>query len=130
MANRILGRVLTRIFALFGMTLTCVACYGTAYQEWRYDFGVNGRVVDKEGNAIEGIEVHTDGEHTTTAPDGYFYVEGVGDFAIVQFLDTDGKANGGEFLPRTIEVGTTSYADIGDVVLTRVGEEENTNKNE
>ena len=48
-------RLLTRLFALFGMTLTCVACYGVEYQEYDPSFAASGRVVDEEGNPIQGI---------------------------------------------------------------------------
>lgn len=51
------GKLLTRLFALFGMTLTCVACYGTMYDEYHPEFAASGRVVDDENNPIENIEV-------------------------------------------------------------------------
>ena len=53
-----LGKILTRLFALFGMTLTCVACYGTPYEEYHPEYIISGRVVDTEGNAIKGIRVN------------------------------------------------------------------------
>ena len=50
-----LGKILTRLFALFGMSLTCVACYGTPYMGYDPDFVVSGRVVDEEGQPIKDI---------------------------------------------------------------------------
>ena len=125
MKSRILGRVLTRLFALFGMTLTCVACYGTPYEEYRYDFGASGRVVDSKGEPINGIKVSTHGESMTTSSNGRFYVEGIDrGIATVSFDDVDGEANGGEFVSRHIDIGGEAYSDLGDVVLLRADKEE------
>ena len=119
MKPSILGRVLTRLFALFGITLTCVACYGTPYEEYRFDFAASGRVVDGEGNPIKGIEVSTMNETTLTSDDGRFYVEGWRlDSEVVKFEDIDGEANGGEFKTQDIYIDwRENYADLGDVEL-------------
>lgn len=61
MKPSILGRVLTRLFALFGITLTCVACYGTPYEEYRFDFEASGRVVDGEVVKFEDIDGEANG---------------------------------------------------------------------
>ena len=112
------GKLLVRLFALFGITLTCVACYGTPYEEYRFDFAASGRVVDGEGNPIKGIEVSTMNETMTTSSNGRFYVEGYRyDSEVVRFEDIDGDANGGYYKTREIAIGWDNYADLGDVEL-------------
>ncbi len=127
MKSSILGRVLTRLFALFGMTLTCVACYGTPYEEYRFDYGVNGRVVDDKGDGIPGIWVSGRGHFTISDDSGHFYFEGVRhNPLVIDFLDVDGEENGGEFLERSVDIteAPTNYIDMGDVVLLRADKEE------
>ena len=55
------GKLLTRLFALFGMTLTCVACYGVEYTEFHPEFGATGRVVDEQEQPIKGIKARCGG---------------------------------------------------------------------
>lgn len=117
-----LGRVLTRLFALFGMTLTCVACYGVEYTEYREEFSASGRVVDSDGNPIPGIRASVANNHTTTDNNGWFFIRGYN--TGVYFMDVDGEENGGSFKSRTITTQSTPFIDLGDVVLYRVGEEE------
>ena len=60
------------------MTLTCVACYGTPYEEYHPEYIISGRVVDPEGNAIKGIRVNNGGEfedREVTTPRHQYYVE-------------------------------------------------------
>ena len=124
-----LGKVLTRLFALFGMSLTCVACYACPDTEFNANFQASGRVVDPEGEPIEGIHVSTDTSWGETNKSGEFRV--VGRSNVIDFLDDDGELNGGEFQPHTLELDTVqSWAedeikvlDLGDVELKRVGEE-------
>ena len=124
-----LGKILTRLFALFGMTLTCVACYAPYEAEFNPNFQASGRVVDPEGEPIENIHVSTDLCGTFTNNSGEFRV--VGRINNVAFSDDDGELNGGEFQPHTLELDTVqSWAedeikvlDLGDVELKRVGEE-------
>jgi hypothetical protein len=110
------GKLLTRLFALFGMTLTCVACYGTMYDEYHPEFAASGRVVDDENNPIENIEVSLGSKTAYSNADGRFYVRGVQNELV--FTDADGEANGGEFLEHRmpLESGTQ---DVGDVKLER-----------
>ena len=119
-----LGRVLTRLFALFGMTLTCVACYGVEYTEYRESFSASGRVVDSEGEPITGIKVSVANSHTATDESGWFFIRGYN--TGIYFSDIDGEANGGNFKSRTITAKSAPFIDLGDVVLYRVGEEEPT----
>ena len=113
------GRLLTRLFALFGMTLTCVACYGVEYTEFNPEFGAAGRVVDDGGTPIEGIEVNTIGSTKTyTSADGRFYVHG--EIPHIEFRDIDGEANGGEFEDAYIILGENkTNIELGDIMLKR-----------
>ena len=125
-----LGKILTRLFALFGMTLTCVACYAPYEAEFNANFQASGRVVDPEGEPIEGIHVTTDISWCDTNKSGEFRV--VGRLAEIHFTDDDGELNGGEFQPHQIELPTDqSWAEeeikvieLGDIELTPVNNEE------
>ena len=124
-----LGKILTRLFALFGMTLTCVACYAPYDAEFNANFQASGRVVDPEGEPIEGIHVSTDLVGNLTNKSGEFRV--VGRLAEIHFTDDDGELNGGEFQPHSLELPTDqSWAEeeikvleLGDIELNRVSEE-------
>lgn len=126
-----LGKILTRLFALFGMTLTCVACYAPYGAEFNPNFEASGRVVDPEGEAIEGIHVSTDLYGSYTNESGEFRVEGR--LSMVFLSDDDGELNGGEFQSETIELPTDQtwaedeikVIDLGDIELTRIDEEVN-----
>lgn len=125
-----LGKILTRLFALFGMTLTCVACYAPYDAEFNPNFQASGRVVDPEGEPIEGIHVSTDLSGSYTNKSGEFRV--VGKLAYVYFSDDDGELNGGEFQSLQMELPTDmSWAEeeikvieLGDIELTPVNNEE------
>ena len=124
-----LGKILTRIFALFGMSLTCVACYACPDVEFNANFQASGRVVDPEGEPIEGIHVSTDISWCDTNKSGEFRV--VGRLAFVDFNDKDGPLNGGEFESHSHTIPTDqSWAeeeikviDLGDIELSRISEE-------
>lgn len=124
-----LGKILTRLFALFGMSLTCVACYAPYEAEFNPNFQASGRVVDPEGEPIENIHVSTDLCGTFTNKSGEFRV--VGQRSVVDLSDDDGELYGGEFQSHTIILPTDEswvedeikVLDLGDVVLKRVGEE-------
>lgn len=122
MNTSLLGRVLTRLFALFGITLTCVACYGTPYDEFHPDFGASGRVVDEDGNPIKGIAVESRDDSMTTGKDGRFYVSGMRAYTdAIYFRDGDGEANGGEFAElRKVLPPESGEIDLGDVEMERV----------
>lgn len=115
------GRFLTRIFALFGMTLTCVACYGTEYTEFQPQFSSSGRVVDSERNPVEGIAVSLGQQPCYTNPNGRFYVEGTN--SNVAIIDVDGEENGGQFETHYIQLHD-SHVDLGNVVIKRIDESE------
>ena len=113
------GRLLTRLFALFGMTLTCVACYGVEYTEFNPEFEAAGRVVDDRGNPIPGIEVAPDGgDKTMSDADGRFYC--YGRIPVIRLHDIDGEENGGEFEDKTIKLGEVGKSmELGDIEMTR-----------
>lgn len=113
-----IGKILLRLFALFGMTLTCVACYGTAYDEYHAEYGASGRVVDPQKNPIEGIEVSLGEKTTYTTEDGRFYIHNL-DYSGLHLRDVDGKRNGGEFADKYIVVNQPD-ADLGDIELQKI----------
>ena len=112
------GKLLVRLFALFGMTLTCVACYGVEYTEYNPEFGASGRVVDEQNNPIEGIEASSGGYVTYTDANGNFYIRSTR--PALTLTDVDGEANGGEFLTEQLTFGSNdSNIDLGDITLKR-----------
>ena len=112
------GRLLTRLFALFGMTLTCVACYGVEYTEFKPEFGAAGRVVDDAGTPIKGIEVSCGGNVVASDADGRFYAHGLVPY--ITLRDVDGEANGGDFedINITLRDSITSV-ELGDIEMKR-----------
>ena len=126
-----LGKILTRLFALFGMSLTCVACYACPDTECNANFQASGRVVDPEGEPIEGIHASTDLQGCYTNELGEFRI--IGRLNHISFTDDDGELNGGEFQLCEIELPTDqSWAEeeikvieLGDIELNRVGEQVN-----
>ena len=111
------GKILTRLFAIFGMSLTCVACYGVPEAEYNPSFAASGRVVDPEGNPIEGIEAKMGSKSTYSDADGHFRVRG--DSSMLTLKDVDGEDNGGEFVASPIYI-KSSEEDVGEVVMSRV----------
>lgn len=124
------GRLLTRLFALFGMTLTCVACYGVVHTEFNPDFGAAGRVVDDENNPIVGIRAQCGTNTVYTDESGRFHVRST--TTRIVLTDVDGEENGGEF--ETLELNISDKvvkvkegdgrwyqgeyaADLGDVTM-------------
>ena len=111
------------------MSLTCVACYACPDTEFNANFQASGRVVDPEGEPIEGIHVTTDISWCDTNKSGEFRV--VGRFAKVDFYDKDGPLNGGEFeyyyhtIPtdQSWTEGEIKVIDLGDIELSRISEE-------
>lgn len=83
-------------------------------------FSVKGRVVDADMNPIKNIEVSTKYWYETvrTEEDGSFHFTGedVGmdpSLLSLQFTDTDGEENGGEFETKTVDV-PLEQTDPGD----------------
>lgn len=113
-----IGKILLRLFALFGMTLTCVACYGTGYEEYHAEYGASGRVVDPQKSPIEGIEVSLGKNTTYTTEDGRFYIHSSYHSGLL-LRDVDGRRNGGEFADKHIPLNQ-SDADLGDIELEKI----------
>lgn len=112
-----IGKILTRLFALFGMTLTCVACYGVPEAEYHPEHTTTGRVVDSKGNPIGGIQVKDNLNSTTySGTDGEFYI--AGSHRYVEFKDVDGAANG-DYADKLVmvEYHDGALCELGDVVL-------------
>ena len=104
------------ILLLLGMSGIFYSCmkYGMPVDE----FEIYGTVTDKEKNPIENIRVtNLDTNNPLyTSVDGKFRLKseefGFTHYStLLKFEDIDGEANGGEFLPREIEVKFTE-ADI------------------
>ena len=105
--------------------------YGVPFREYQ----MSARVVDAEGNPINGIKVsHGVSQDnpksfeyvTITDSDGFFsgYVDEGSTY--LRFEDIDGEENGGEFETKYVEVTEehTMSGHIGDVVLTKKSNQE------
>ena len=75
------------------------------------DFSVKGKVMDPDGNPIQGIEISHDysGHKVYTLEDGSFdYAsEDIGfemETVTLEFADIDGEKNGGDFQPQEVDV--------------------------
>lgn len=115
-----------------------VCMYGTPVVE----FHLSARVIDKDGNPIQGIEVRPKSGAQCLNRTGFSDYLGVinayyhdtgfaGDIHEVIFYDVDGEANGGEFAQLKLDISDkvtkveegdgwnqgSFKADIGDVVL-------------
>lgn len=80
--------------------------YGTPYM----NFKVKGKVIDKAGQPIPGIEVRGESEQPVISEkDGSYDLSGRGFPRKIEivFTDTDGPANGGEFAEKRLEVEFT-----------------------
>lgn len=83
--------------------------YGTPYNNYK----IKGKVTDKAGQPIKGIEVRSNAAlptpEATTRADGTYDLagQGIGNMARVTFTDTDGSANGGDFAEKTVDIEFT-----------------------
>lgn len=112
--NKILYSVLSSCLAMLGLTGCQPACeYGPPPVE--YDkYRVGGIVTDNKFNPLKGIEIKV--VDTYSDKDVKFYTDSEGSFEsptlrtsllgkqMLQFTDTDGVANGGEFRSKTISI--------------------------
>ena len=100
-------KLLLAAAALLGFATACnneedqpkvVSMYGVPYNNYK----IKGKVTDKAGRPIKGIEVRSNAylptPEATTAADGTYDLsgKGVGNTARVTLTDTDGPANGGD----------------------------------
>lgn len=143
-------RLLYSLMALLGFGFTsCEEGDGPFSQTCEYgtptvSFRVTARVVDSEGNALQGIKVSMPNSFS----DSVVYTNNTGDIDMnvrmfpekqveVVFEDVDGALNGGEFEELTMETegekvaegddtwDCGSYiAELGDVVMKRVEQSE------
>lgn len=98
--------------ALLGFATACenkrtVDMYGTPY----FDYKVKGKVTDKEGAPVKGIEVGSqDAGPVTSESDGSYELSGR-EWSFRQttltFTDIDGAENGGEFTEKKVTVEFT-----------------------
>ena len=143
--------LLTAVISLLGFSACdnggMMLMYGTP----TFDYQADGRVVDEEGNPIEGIRVKvTLGNEWSTKIDGTQVEGGVvysgkdGSFTTKKFedieiysltaIDVDGEENGGEFETQEVRIdtmrptyskgGTQKYENIEIVMTEKVTEEE------
>ncbi|WP_295901248.1 radical SAM-associated putative lipoprotein [uncultured Alistipes sp.] len=108
-------KLLLAAAALLGFATACDSTkrqtdmYGTPYSNYK----IKGKVTDKAGQPIKGIEVRSNAylptPEATTAADGTYDLsgKGVGNTARVTLTDTDGPANGGDFAAKTVTVEFT-----------------------
>ena len=111
-------KLLLAAAALLGFATACnneedqpkvVSMYGVPYNNYK----IKGKVTDKAGRPIKGIEVRSNAylptPEATTAADGTYDLsgKGVGNTARVTFTDTDGPANGRKDRRHRIHRGRT-----------------------
>lgn len=108
-------KLLLAAAALLGFATACDSnkrqtdMYGTPYNNYK----IKGKVTDKAGQPIKGIEVRSNAAlptpEATTAADGTYDLagQGIGNMARVTFTDTDGPANGGDFAEKTVDIKFT-----------------------
>ena len=111
-------KLLLAAAALLGFATACnneedqpkvVSMYGVPYNNYK----IKGKVTDKAGRPIKGIEVRSNAylptPEATTAADGTYDLSGKGDgnTARVTLTDTDGPANGGDFAAKTVDIEFT-----------------------
>ena len=105
-------KLLLAAASLLGFATACdnkrtVDMYGAPY----LDYKVKGKVTDREGNPIKGIEVSSqDASPVTSESDGSYELSGR-EWSFRQttltFTDIDGPENGGEFADRKVTVEFT-----------------------
>ena len=90
------------------------------------DFTVKGKVTDADGKPIKGIEISSkdlssfidgSGLSAVTAEDGTFVTNKIKEFGVggtLVFTDTDGEANGGEFVTLEKQISTLPQKQIKD----------------
>ena len=97
------------LLSLLGFASACdrepVEMYGVP----RADTRTQGRVTDKSGNPIPGIQVRSNGapsKAVRTMADGSYDIadESASRTAWLTFTDTDGPENGGQFAEKSVEV--------------------------
>ena len=108
-------KLLLAAAALLGFATACnneedqpkvVSMYGVPYNNYK----IKGKVTDKAGRPIKGIEVRSNAylptPEATTAADGTYDLsgKGVGNTARVTFTDTDGDWDQGAFAKSGVDI--------------------------
>ncbi len=110
-------KLLLAAAALLGFATACnneedqpqMTMYGTPYNNYK----IKGKVTDKTGKPIKGIEIRSKAylptPEATTGADGTYDLssKGVSNMARVTLTDIDGPANGGDFAAKTVDIEFT-----------------------
>ena len=110
-------KLLLAAASLLGFATACenkrtVDMYGAPY----LDYKVKGKVTDREGNPIKGIEVSSqDASPVTSGSDGSYELSGRewSGQTTLTFNDIDGPENGGEFTEKRVTVEFTEADRTG-----------------
>ena len=118
MKKRIKNRLSFLLLSLLGFAATSckepLDMYGTP----RADFRAQGKVTDKEGNPLRGIQVRSeqyDSKEVLTADDGSYDISGsmFPSHITLSFTDIDGPENGGEFTEQHLDIKFTEADRTG-----------------
>ncbi|MBR5864516.1 MAG: radical SAM-associated putative lipoprotein [Alistipes sp.] len=149
--SNFVNRILAAVISLLGFSACdnggMMLMYGTP----TFDYQANGRVVDEEGEPIEGIRVkvtlgdewaekidgtHVEGGVVYSGKDGSFETKKFEQIEIYSLtaIDVDGEENGGEFETQEVRIdtmrptyskgGTQKYENIEIVMTEKVTEED------
>lgn len=120
-------KIITKSLSIIGFTLPVVGCVPVMYGSPSATYEVKGKVLDNEGNPINGIKIVL--QDDATDPNPYEIAESQslenGDYTIrnttfptnklyLSVEDVDGTANGGEFEEQTIELDFSKVEATGD----------------
>lgn len=120
-------KIITKSLSIIGFTLPVVGCVPVMYGSPSTTYEVKGKVLDNEGNPINGIKIVL--QDDATDPNPYEIAESQslenGDYKIrnttfptnklyLSVEDVDGTANGGEFEEQTIELDFSKVEATGD----------------
>lgn len=120
-------KIITKSLSILGFTLPVMGCVPVMYGSPSATYEVKGKVLDNEGNPINGIKIVL--QDDATDPNPYEIAESQslenGDYTIrnttlprsklyLSVEDIDGAANGGEFEEQTIELDFSKVEAKGD----------------
>ena len=101
-------RKLTKIFICAFAAVALGSCSKEQAGDPFMLFEVHGKVMDVDGNPLEGINViagQADVQTTNLNGDFTFFGRAVpSDYVLLTFEDKDGDKNGGEFVKQTVEI--------------------------
>lgn len=120
-------KIITKSLSILGFTLPVMGCVPVMYGSPSATYEVKGKVLDNEGNPINGIKIVL--QDDATDPNPYEIAESQslenGDYKIRNTIlprsklylsveDIDGTENGGEFEEQTIELDFSKVEATGD----------------